>query len=92
MMEETRFPKIINLQTINLLLLVVLTSNLFGGAADLSSVNFKQAGKFITALERDDRGRVWIGTEDEGVLVCAPQNSIIRLETGVCIRSFNSLL
>jgi len=61
-------------------------------AADISDMDFEKAGKFITALERDDRGRVWIGTEDEGVLVCDPQNSIIRLETGVCIRSFNSLL
>ena len=41
-------------------------------AVDISDINFNKAGKFITALERDNRGRVWIGTEDEGVLVCDP--------------------
>jgi len=49
-----------------------MSLNGYVNAAALSAINFKQAGKFITALERDDRGRVWIGTEDEGVLVCDP--------------------
>jgi hypothetical protein len=40
--------------------------------AGFTDINFKKAGKFITALERDNRERVWIGTEDEGVLVCDP--------------------
>src|SRR6056297_2713663 len=47
-------------------------------AAGFENMDFTKAGKFITALERDERGRVWIGTEDNGVLVCDRNHFAIK--------------